>query len=119
MPGDGTTFGLPLICNLTRFVNDTLDISFHLTNADGTDASIVGWTAVLSVGSDKDNLITGSQATYPGTGLAAGVLPIDFNLFDIPAGSYKYDLRITDTVSPDTPSWVIAEGSFKVTVRID
>lgn len=119
MPGDGTVFGLPLTCDLTRYVDDTLDISFHFTNSDGTDADITGWTAVLSVGSDKDNLIITAQATYPGTGIAGGIMPIDFNLFDIPAGSYKYDLRVIDTVSPDSPAWVVAQGSFKVTVRID
>jgi hypothetical protein len=119
MAGDGSVFGLPLVCDLSRKEDDTLDLSFHLTNSDGTDADIVGWTAVLSVGPDKDTIGSGYQATYPGTGLTAGVLPIDFDLFDIPIGSYKYDLRITDTVSADNPEWVIAEGSFKVTARIN
>jgi len=119
MPGDGTTFGLPLVCDLSRSEDDTLDISFHFTNNDGSDSDVDTWTAVLSVGSDKDTLLIGSQATYPGTGIPAGLIPIDFDLFDIPIGSYKYDLRITDTVSADTPSWVVAVGSFKVTARIN
>lgn len=116
---EGSTFGLPLVCDLSRKENDTVDISFHLKNADGTDADITGWTAVLSVGSDKDTLLVGSQATYPATGLSGGILPVDMALFDIPIGSYKYDVRITDTVTGDTPAWVIAEGSFKVTARIN
>ncbi len=115
----GIVFGAPLICDLTRFVNDTLDLSFHFTQPDGSDADVDTWTAQLSVGSDNDNLIVSGQATYPGLGIPAGLILVDFDLFDIPVGSYKYDLRVTDTVSPDTPSWVVAKGSFKVTVRID
>jgi len=113
------TIGTVLLCNITRKEDDSLDLAFHLTNPDGTDAAIIGWAALFSVGSDKDSLLIGSQATYPGTGIAGGLMPIDFALFDIPIGSYKYDVRITDTVSPDMPSWVIAEGSFKVTARIN
>jgi hypothetical protein len=115
---ESTVIGTPIVCNLERSEDDTDDITVHLTDG-GVDANVVGWTAVLSVGSDNDTIIVGSQATYSGTGIAGGLFVIDMNLFDIPQGSYKYDIRITDTVSGDSPARVYFKGSFKVTPRID
>lgn len=111
--------GAPVTQDLERSEDDTDDITVHLTNADGTDATVVGWTATLSVGVDADTLGTGYQATYTGTGVAGGLIPIDMGPFDVPQGSYKYDIRITDTVTGDTPARVYFKGKFKVTSRIN
>jgi hypothetical protein len=93
-------------------------LTVHLTNADGTDATVVGWTATLSIGNDADTgpIIGG---TFTGTGIAGGLIPIDMNTFALAIGSYKYDIRITDTVTGDTPARVYFKGSFKVTSRIN
>jgi hypothetical protein len=110
--------GTPFICNLERSEDDTDDVTVHLTD-NGVDADVTGWSAILSVGTDNDNLVVVGQATYTGIGIAGGLFIIDMNLFDIVKGSYKYDIRITDTVSGDTPSRVYFKGSFKVTPRIN
>lgn len=114
-----TEIGGVTTCDIVRSENDTDDIVVHLTNADGTDATVIGWTAVLSIGPDADNVGSGYQATYTGTGIAGGLIPIDMNPFNVPDGSYKYDIRITDTVTGDTPARVYFRGKFKVNTRID
>jgi hypothetical protein len=104
--------------DLARTEGDTDDVVVHLTNADGTDATVIGWTAILSVGTDADTPLAPPK-TYNGTGVAAGLIPINMNGFDVPIGSYKYDIRITDTVTGDTPVRVYFKGKFKVTARIN
>jgi len=111
--------GAPVALDITRTEDDTDDITVHLTNSDGTDAEVTGWTATLSIGSDADTLGSGYQATYSGTGVADGLIPIDMALFDVPIGSYKYDIRIRDTVTVDQPYRVYFKGKFKVTARIN
>lgn len=104
--------------DITRSENDTDDIVVKLTS-DGAAAEVTGWTAVLSIGPDDDTVGTGYTATYSGTGVAGGLIPIDMNLFDVPKGSYKYDIRIRDTVTADQPYRVYFKGKFKVTNRIN
>lgn len=111
--------GAPVLQDLTRSEGDTDDVVVHLTNADGSDADVTNWTAVLSVGPDDNTVGSGYTATYNGTGVAAGKIPINMAAFDIPVGSYKYDIRITDTVTGDTPARVYFKGKFKVTNRIN
>lgn len=113
------TIGAPLNQDLERSEDDTDDVVLHFTNADGTDADITGWTALLSVGPDADSLGAGYQTTYPGTGSAGGLMSIDMDLFDVPIGTYKYDIRVTDTVTGDTPARVYVKGKLKVTSRIN
>lgn len=115
MPAD---IGIFVTKNMQRSENDTNDIVVHLLNADGTNATVVGWTAVLSVGVDND-LPTSPAATFTGVGVTAGLIPIDMSTFAVVKGSYKYDVRVTDTVTIDTPSRVYFKGKFKVTPRIN
>lgn len=112
------TVGTAVTYNIVRSEDDTNDIVCHLTNADGTDASVVGWTAVLSIGSDSATPLSPAQ-TYNGTGASGGKIPINMNGFSCPVGSHKYDIRITDTVTGDTPARVFFRGSFKVVERIE
>jgi hypothetical protein len=104
--------------DLTRSEGDTDDVVVHLTNADGTDATVVNWTAVLTVGIDNDSP-TVPPYSFNGVGTTAGLIPINMNGFAVPKGSYKYDIRITDTVTGDTPARVYFKGKFKVTPRIN
>ena len=110
--------GLPTTIDLTRSENDTTDVVVHLLNADLTNAVVIGWTAVLSVGSDADTALSPAK-TYPGVGVSGGLIAINLNGFDVPIGSYKYDIRIIDTVTSDTPARVYFKGRFKVTARIN
>lgn len=108
--------GAPVSQDIDRSENDTDDITVHLKNADGTNATVVGWTAVLSIGVDADGAPT---ATFNGTGIAGGLIPIDMATFSVPIGSYKYDVRVRDTVTSDQPYRVYFKGKFKVTSRIN
>lgn len=113
-----TELGLFVEYDLTRSEGDTTDVIAHLLNADGTNATVIGWTGVLSVGNDNDTPLAPPK-TYAGTGVAGGLIPMNLNGFDIPIGSYKYDIRIIDTVTGDTPARVYFKGKFKVTPRIN
>lgn len=113
-----TEVGTVVTQNMTRSENDTNDIIVNLKNADGTNAAVTGWTAILSVGSDNDAALAPPK-TYSGTGITGGLIPIDMNGFDVAKGSYKYDIRVTDTVTGDTPVRVYFKGAFKVTPRIN
>lgn len=108
--------GAPITQHLTRTEHDTDDIVVSLTNPDGTAAAVTGWTATLSIGPDTDSA---PIATFTGTGLSGGLIPINMATFAVAVGSYKYDIRITDTVTGDTPSRVYFKGKFKVTGRIN
>ncbi len=113
-----TTVGETETVNIKRTEGDTNDVVVHLTNADGTNATVTGWTAVLSIGSDADTPLSPPQV-YNGVGLTGGLIPINMNGFNCPVGSYKYDIRITDTATGDTPARVYFKGSFTVGTRID
>ena len=113
-----TQVGTTESIDITRSEDDTNDIVVHLTNEDGTDATVVNWTALLSVGSDNNTPLAPPK-TYSGTGVAAGLIPINMNGFDVPIGSYKYDIRVVDTVAGDSPARVYFKGRFKVTPRIN
>ena len=110
--------GLPAMIDLVRAEGDSNDVVVHLLNTDGTSATVVGWTGVLSVGVDADSPLAPPK-TYPGVGVSGGLLPINMNGFDVPIGSYKYDIRIIDTVTGDTPARVYFKGKFRVTPRIN
>lgn len=110
--------GKPVVTDIERAEDDTNDIVVHLTNADGTDATVLNWTALLSIGS-SDDLALSPPKTFAGTGGAAGLIPINMNGFNVGQGSYKYDVRITDTVAGDAPARVYFKGRFKVTPRIN
>lgn len=119
MPTSSTEFrGKPVLCNLQRKEDDTDDITVHLTDpVTGDDALVVGWTAQLDVSLTKDGVPLAS-GTFNGVGIAGGNIPIDMSSFDIATGNYFYDIRITDTVTGDTPARVYFNGKFKVTDRI-
>jgi len=110
--------GVVVTCNLTRSEDDTDDLTVHLTDSVGADAVIIGWTAQLSVGLDNDTALVPAQ-NFNGVGIAGGLIPIDMASFSLAIGSYKYDIRIVDTVTADSPARVYFKGSFKVTPRVN
>ena len=110
--------GTPVSIDMERTEDDTNDVVVLLTNDDGTPATVTNWTGILSIGSSNDAPLSPPK-TYPGLGGANGLIAFDMDGFDVPIGSYKYDIRITDTVSSDTPARVYFKGKFKVTPRID
>lgn len=110
--------GAPVAMDIQRSEGDTNDIVVLLTNADGTPATVVGWTGALSVGSTNDVALSPPK-TYTGLGASGGLVSFNMNGFDVVKGSYKYDIRITDTVTGDTPARVYFKGKFKVTPRIN
>lgn len=113
------TIGAVVTMDIERSEDDTNDIVVLLTEEDGvTPANVENWTAVLSVGSSNDAALAPPK-TFPGLGGLNGLVSIDMDGFDVPKGSYKYDIRITDTVSADNPSRVYFKGKFKVTPRIN
>lgn len=112
----GETIGAVVVCDITRSEDDTDDINAHLNNADGTDALVIGWTATLRVSDSQDGT---PLASFSGVGIAGGDMPIDMATFALAIGSYKYDIRVIDTVTPDSPARVYWRGNFKVTARIN
>jgi hypothetical protein len=112
--------GAPAVCDLTRSEDDTDDIIFEFKDKAGALVDTTSWTGTISIGTTNDVIASGFVVTYTGTGSGAdGRLSIDMNLFDVPKGSYKYDLRVVDGSVGDSPSRVYVKGSFKVTPRIN
>ena len=113
----GEVVGQRLECPIERSEGDTKDIVFRFTS-DGSPVDTTGWTAVLSLGTDKDTLAPGITNTFPGTGGGTnGLVTVDMALFDaLKNVTYKYDLRISEGGSED---WVAAGGNFKVVPRIN
>ena len=118
MPTVVELIGTPVVIDITRSEDDTNDIVVHLTNADGTSAAVIGWTGILSIGVDGDTALVPPK-TYTGTGVAGGLVPLNMSGFNVTQGSYKYDIRVTDTVTGDQPVRVYFKGKFKVTPRIN
>jgi hypothetical protein len=112
------TLGSPIFCDIERSEDDTNDLNVHLVDALGIDANVVAWVAQLSIGSDNNTALVPAQL-YNGVGTAGGLIPIDMNAFNLTVGSYRYDIRITDTVTSDSPVRVYFKGSFKVTPRVN
>ena len=111
------TLGEVITCNLTRTEDDTDDLVLVLKSGGVDIGDATGWTGLLSIGADKDATPT---VTFAGAGIATnGQVVFDMNTFALPIGSYKYDIRITDTNTGDAPSRVYVKGSFKVTARIN
>lgn len=110
--------GVPVTKNMQRTEDDTNDVVVKLLNDDGTAATVVGWTATLSIGSTNDLALIPPQ-TYTGVGVAGGLIPIDMDGFNLAIGDYKYDIRVIDTVIVDQPSRVYFKGKFKVTPRVN
>jgi hypothetical protein len=73
---------------------------------------------VLSIGLDNNTPLD-PPVTFTGVGSINGLLAIDMSTFVVPVGTYKYDIRITDTVIGDAPARVYFKGKFKVTPRIN
>lgn len=112
--------GAAVVCNLTRSEDDTDDITVRLRDSDGNLIDTTGYTAVLSVAPGADDAPTGTFSGGPPVSPAQpnGLIVIDMDSFAIAIGSYKYDIRITDTAG-DSPSRVYFKGNFKVTSRIN
>ncbi len=109
--------GEPIVCNISRKEDDTDDITVALfTDAAKTiPATVVGWTASLDISATKDGA---PLVTFSGVGIAGGLIPIDMATYALPPGSYFFDIRITDTVTVDTPARVYFAGKWKCTERI-
>ena len=109
--------GAPIECNLTRTEDDTDDITVRLKDSAGALVDTTNFTGTLSIGTDKDAAPT---ATFAGAGTGVdGLIVFDMNLFAVPIGSYKYDIRLIDGNPADNPARVYFKGSFKVTPRIN
>lgn len=104
--------GSPVECDIERREDDTDDITVRFSSGA---ADVIGWTAELSISEVKDGA---PVATFSGTGIAGGLIPIDMDGFAVVVGNYKYDIRVVDTVTADAPSRVYLIGSFKVLPRI-
>jgi len=113
-----TDIGDVVTVNLIRSEDDTDDVVVHLTKVDGTDADINGWTGILAVGPTNDTA-TSPQTTFNGAGVAGGLMVFNMATFAVPKGTYKYDIRITDTITGDVPRRVYFKGKMKVTPRIN
>jgi hypothetical protein len=119
MPTSSTEFrGEPVLCNLVRREDDTDDLTVHITDpVTESDAAVVGWTVTLDISATKGGVPV-AGGTFTGTGIAGGNLPIDMNLFALVPATYYHDIRIVDTVTPDTPGRVYFTGKFKVIDRV-
>lgn len=116
--------GQALECPIEVYEADTEDFVVHLDNpasAGGGDAAVENWTATLVIADKKGDPGTGLGVnTYTGTALAVdalGDIPIDMALFDLPAGTYAYQVRTVDTVTGDSPAKTRFHGKFKVLAR--
>jgi len=124
MPSTTTEFvGKPVLCNLTRREDDTDDITVHLTDRSGdvaVDAIVQGWTAQLLISLTKGGAPV-AGGTFNGTAVASpsdGNIPIDMSTFALTTANLFYEIRVTDTVTSDSPARIFFEGKFKVTDRI-
>ena len=109
-----------VVCNLVRREDDTDDITVRLRDSAGALIDTTGFTANLRVSATSDGT---PLATFAGVAAASpaqpnGLIVIDMNSFAIAPGSYKYDIRITDSNPADNPARVYFAGSFKVKDRI-
>src|SRR5262245_1805856 len=112
-------FGEPLVQNMVRTEDDTNDIVLHVKKADGTDQDVVGWTAELSIGDASTFAPLAPPQVYAGLGSSGGLVSINMNGFNCPVGTYRYDIRVTDTVTGDSHARVYVKGKIKVTERIN
>ena len=108
-------------CPIEVTAGDTEDFNVHLNNEDGSNAAVESWTATMVISDDKGGAGTGAGVnTYTGTAPGAGALgdiPIDMDLFDIPAGAYHYQIRTVDTITADAPAKTRFFGKFTVKAR--
>lgn len=110
--------GEPVECNISRREDDTDDITVALfqDQAKTTPADVTGWTANLRISTSRNGT---AIATFSGTGIAGGLIPIDMATYAVTAPQdLFYDIRITDTVTPDTPARVYFFGKWKSVERI-
>lgn len=105
------TLGQAQTCNFIRREDDTDDIVLRF---GGGSIDVTGWSAQIDISDTKDG---NPIATFTGSGVADGLIPLDMATFAVGVGSYRHDIRVT-TSDPDSPSRVYATGSFKVVDRI-
>jgi len=120
MPETLIPIGEAVVCDIDRREDDSDDINVHLSDATQPDgnAVVIGWLAQLDISTEKGGAPV-AGGTFTGTGIAGGNIPIDMNGFAIqPVANYFFDIRITDTVTGDTPARVYFTGKFKLKDRI-
>jgi len=108
-------------CDIEVYEDDTEDFVVTLLDDTGAAAAVENWTATLVVSDTKGGAGTAAGVnTYTGTAPAVsanGEIAIDMNLFDLPTGSYFYQIRTVDTVTADSPGKTRFFGKFKVLAR--
>jgi hypothetical protein len=116
--------GAPTECDIERRRGDTKDISIRLKDSDGNILDVTGYSALLTINTDKapdpeSSPQVGSQIfqatgtpNSPGTD---GILRFDFAAFGaspyVPVGSYFYDVQVTDAAGEIITPLI---GKFKV-----
>jgi hypothetical protein len=101
--------GAPTECDIEKRRGDTKDISIKLKDSSGNALDVTGYTALLTLNTDKapnpdQSPVVGTQIfqtsgapNSPGTD---GILRFDFASFGgspyVSVGSYFYDVQITD-----------------------
>jgi hypothetical protein len=116
--------GAPTECDIEKRRGDTKDISILLKDSSGNALDVTGYTALLTINTDKaPNIsvspVVGSQVfqtsgapNSPGTD---GTIRFDFDAFGgspyVPVGSYFYDVQITDAAGEIFTPLI---GKFKV-----
>jgi len=107
-------------CNIEVYEDDTEDFVVSLNNVDGTPATVENWVATMVIADAKGGAGTVAGVnTYIGTAPAVsanGQIAIDMALFDLPAGSYFYQIRTVDPLG-DTPGKTRFFGKVKVLAR--
>ena len=107
-------------CNIEVYEDDTEDFVVSLNNVDGTPATVENWVSTMVISDAKGGPGTAAGVnTYIGTAPAVsanGQIAIDMALFNLPAGSYAYQIRTVDPLG-DTPGKTRFFGKFKVLAR--
>lgn len=118
------SIGAPTECDIEKRRGDTKDISIRLRDQSGNNLDVTGYTALLTINTDKApdvdvSPVVGTQVfqtsgapNSPGTD---GILRFDFAAFGgspyVPVGSYFYDVQVTDAAGEIFTPLI---GKFKV-----
>lgn len=104
------------VINITRKRGDSKAIVFKLSDQDGSDSDLTGWSAaVLAVNSEKTPTdVTNEQFKVTGTIPAPtngeiGFAPTTVQM-DLTPGTYFYDAQVLTSDG----LWTFAEGTFTI-----
>jgi len=113
------TYGKIIECDIDRSTLDTDDIILNLSKS-GATFDITGWTADLTVNTEKDGSGDGGVNVFEAAGAVFGdaanaQIAIDMSGFAVAAGRYYFDIRVIDAGGKGRESLA---GKFIVTQRI-